>query len=596
MQGLPAVKRAYWSSPARGPTSQGAAVNVHIADAGFALKSFFGSAVRDPAKWLLIFLPIMLAAANSGWLFTGPGWIDAWVYFGYFQHLTIYKSILFPNLYYGSRLPWILPGYVAYHLFEPRIANFVLHFAFYYAAIFSFYSLMKRAVGSRNALLATVLFGSYAPFLSAIGWDYVDGAGVTYFLLALAAAARATETRPRFWLLVAGMAGMAMCYTNMFLFMFVPFVAGIFLFRRLSGLNLSSLWAVVDLCVWFGAGAVLVTVALGAINHFLDGNFWFYSPSIGFYLAMRAQRNPWVVQGWSWLREAYWLGIPAAAAVASVVFAICEMVRRRLKFGDFRTFFVLQFLAVACGMIAWQSIGATGLYLTWYASYIIPSVFLAIGCILAGSEEERATKAWWAVLLCTVGLFLVSLRMANGDSVQVLRRLTGFPVVTALAAAGLLGNVVFQRKWYAVVAAVAGLGYYQIGYSGLDRPSDQYQVEWRHVVDGADAIWPYEQKHPVSFWYNKIEPHGSDFYSINSVYLWGYSYVGTDFPKIEVPSRLVSGATIAMPIESPDWLERANRVLRENHFQGSLMGIRTIGHDAHSFQIGFLKIEALPPS
>jgi hypothetical protein len=557
--------------------------------------TFLSSTVRDPAKWLLLFLPVLLAAANSAWIFTGPGWIDAWVYFGYFQHLATYKAVLFPNLYYGSRLPWILPGALAYHLFTPRTANFVLHFAFYYVAIFSFYSLMKRAVGSRSAVLATVLFGSYAPFLSAIGWDYVDGAGATYFLLALAAAARATETSPRRWLLVAGMAGMAMCYTNMFLFTFMPFVCGIYLFRGLTGLNRSSVRAVINLCVWFGAGAVLVTVVLGAINRLLDGNFWFYSPSIGFFLAMRAQRNPWVVQGWTWLRQAYWLGIPAAAAVACVVFAIRELWRRNLKFGDFRTFFVLQFLAVAGGMIAWQVVGATGLYLTWYASYMIPSVFLAIGCVMAGESENRSTKVWWAVLLGTVALFLLSLRMANGEWVQALRRVTGFPVVTALAAAGLLCSVVFQRKWYAIVAAVAGLGYYQIGYSGFDRPSDQYELEWRHVVDGADAIWPYEQKQRVSFWYDKTALHGSDFYSINSVYLWGYSYVGTDFPKIEVPSRLLAGATVAMPIESRDWLERTNQALRESHFRGSLMGIRSVGHDAHSFQIGILKIEPLPP-
>src|SRR5262249_34743869 len=157
------------------------------------------------------------AAANSAWIFTGPGWIDPWVYFGFFRHLVEYKSVLFPKLYYGSRLAWILPGYVAYHVFSPKVANLVLHFTFYYVAIFSLYALLKRATTSANALLVTVLLGSYSRFLAAIGWDYVDGAGIAYFLLALALVARATEKGPRLWLLTGGAAAMAMCYTNLFL-------------------------------------------------------------------------------------------------------------------------------------------------------------------------------------------------------------------------------------------------------------------------------------------------------------------------------------------------------------------------------------------
>ncbi len=549
-----------------------------------------------PAALLIIALPMLLVAANSIWIFTLPGWIDAWVYFGHFQHPVAYKSTLFPDTYYGSRLPWILPGYLAYHLFEAKTANYVLHFAFYYAATFSLYSLLRRAVGSSNALLGAVLFGTYTHFLSAIGWDYVDGAGDTYFLVALAAAAQATAARRQFWLVVSGMAGLAMCYTNIFLLCFLPIVPGLYLFMMFAGASRKSLRVVLELVFWFGAGAVMITGTLGVINHFLDRHFWFYWPSIRSVVQFHGRTNPWVARGWAWARAAVWLGIPLAASVASIAYLFRDAIRHKLKLQDFRTFFVLQFLVVASGMVVWQIVGSTGLYLPFYASYLIPSMFLAIGCILARSEQERPGPAAWVVILGSSAVLALSLHLANSGFSQLLRSKINLIAATVLAAAGLLCNVLFWRKWYVVVLAVAGLATYQIGFGGFDAPSPRYEAGWRNVVEGARAIWPYEQtKLPVWFWYDASEPHGTEFYSINAVYLWGYSYVGPHFPAVEVPSRLEPGATIVMSAKSAQWVERANEVLRPKHLRGTSEGTYTLGHDSGSFQIGFLKLEGDPP-
>jgi hypothetical protein len=39
------------------------------------------------------------------------------VYLGLFGNLTEFQRDLFPGTYYGSRLAWILPGYLPYALF-----------------------------------------------------------------------------------------------------------------------------------------------------------------------------------------------------------------------------------------------------------------------------------------------------------------------------------------------------------------------------------------------------------------------------------------------------------------------------------------------
>lgn len=362
------------------------------------------------ATVVILLLPFLLVAANSAWIFTGLKHIDAWVSFGYFQHLTAYESTLFPDLYYGSRLPWILPGKLAYRLFAPVTANYVLHFTFYYLATFSVFSLLRRAVGFRNALLGTVLFGTYSHFLLAVGRDYVDGAGITYFLLALATAARATESRRQAWLLVSGMAGLAMCYTNLFLVFFLPFVPGLYVFIMFAGVNRKSLPVLKDVLVWFGAGAVIVSVVLGAISYAVDRNFWFYWPSIHAAKVLTSGPNPWIAHGWAWLRKASWLGIPGAATVASVAY----LFRGTLKLRDFRTFFVLQFLVTAFGMAAWQIIGSTGLYWYFYASYLIPSMFLAIGCLMAEEKQEGPAFAWWMVLAGSIAALVLCAHLADG--------------------------------------------------------------------------------------------------------------------------------------------------------------------------------------
>jgi len=547
---------------------------------------------RGAPALLILLLPVVLLAANSSWIFTGMGWIDAWVSFGYFQHLAAYKSTLFPDLYYGSRLPWILPGNLAYRLFEPKTANYVLHFTFYYLAAFSLYYLLKRAAGRRNALLGAVLFGTYGPFLSAIGRDYVDGAGMTYFLLALAAAARATETRRQLWLMISGIAGLAMCYTNLFLVAFLPFVPGLYLFMTYAGVNRRLLDSLKDVAVWFGAGAVVVSAVLGGINYTLDRHFWFYWPSIHWMLVGRPHPNPWVTHGWGWMHKAGWLGIPAAATLASLAYVVRDAVRRILTLHRLRTFFVLQFLASAAGMMAWQVIGSTGLSLSFYASYLIPPMFLAIGCLLPEEENEGPMAGRkWTVLMGSIAVMVWCLHLADGGLAQMVRAKAGLLTVTGLAAAALLANVLFRRNWLVAAVAVAGLGLYQLDYSGLSEPSAKYEADWQRVVEGAAAVWPYEQQGPVSFWYDATRSHGQELYSMNSVYLWGFTYVGTRFPAVEVPSRLVDGATIVMAADSPLWVERANEVLRAKHLRGTPKGTYTVGHDAGSFQIGFLKLE-----
>lgn len=132
---------------------------------------------------ILLLTPAFLCLVVRDWIFTPIGTIDPYMYLGYFRNFEHYFTF-FGNAYYGTRLPFIIPGYICYKIFPPLMANYVLHLGFYYLALFSLYFILRITVNRRIALLSAVFMGFYPYFLSAVGGDYVDGAGIAYFLYA----------------------------------------------------------------------------------------------------------------------------------------------------------------------------------------------------------------------------------------------------------------------------------------------------------------------------------------------------------------------------------------------------------------------------
>ena len=130
---------------------------------------------------------------------------------------------------------------------------------------------------------------SVNPWLwSATGWDCVDGAGIAYCLLTVALLTWAALRPGRRWALVAaGMALACLVYTNLYwvtMAWLLPagYIALVWVWHRTPPLR-----SFLALCAWFGAGCATVTVALGAVNWFLDGHFFFYAPSV-----TRGSANP----------------------------------------------------------------------------------------------------------------------------------------------------------------------------------------------------------------------------------------------------------------------------------------------------------------
>lgn len=546
----------------------------------------------DPAYLVLGLLPWFVLAATSAWIYNPLSGIDHWIYFGYFLNYPRYVADLFPDRYYGSRLSWILPGYLLHLFLDPKTARYLLHLSFYYTAVLSLYGLLRRAVGSRTALLTSVLFGTHSFFLGAIGWDYVDGAGITYNLLALLCISQAAASiRPRLWLLAGGAAAAAMFYCNAFLVVFVPFLPALFLYQKHQGFSRDTLRGLLRFALWFTSGALLVTVLLGAVNYKVGGGFWFYAPSLRFVEASSSKPNEFFTPGWNWAATAYWLGLPLITALGSIFWLFLGAFRRTFAKRDLRLFFILQFLGCAGIMIAWHIAGGLGLQVSYYASYLLPSAFLAIGCMLTLRFEGWPAWTYWLFLALVAFAFVASLKLAPAGIATQMHQIGWVRVSIGVGLCFALSAFWGNRR-LVLLLILSGLWWYQAALQPSD-PKDAAETLSR-IAESAKLVGEHTHEYPLRFWYDAGEPFGPEFNAINSAYLGRWApeaMVSRNFPAIAPESSLQPGVEGVILSGRDDALQQANRSLNEIHLQARTFGTGRIDRAGVRYQLLFFRVE-----
>src|SRR5579862_9586052 len=63
----------------------------------------------------VLLFPLLVLWRQDNALFTGYGYIDPWIYFGYFRNLVEFKRSLSIGNPHGTHLSWILPGAALHH-------------------------------------------------------------------------------------------------------------------------------------------------------------------------------------------------------------------------------------------------------------------------------------------------------------------------------------------------------------------------------------------------------------------------------------------------------------------------------------------------
>ncbi|MCU1336542.1 MAG: hypothetical protein JWO19_2123 [Bryobacterales bacterium] len=572
-------------------TTAGPSVDTPVSAAGPQFRPIaflWKSSLRiDPYVFVLILLPIFVLWRDSNPIFTPVGKIDPWVYFGFFHNLVSFKRDLFPGTYYGSRLSWLLPGYVLNKLFPPLVANYILHLSVYYTALLALFSLLKTATNRQTALLGTILFGFYPYLWSAVGWDYADGAGIAWFLVTMVLLTRASAAPRRYGTLIAaGAVCAALVYSNLAWSLLCPTLLFYYVIRSRVQRRAAWIRALLEMGIWFGIGIALVTGILCLINHAIDGTYWFYAPSIGYALGTVGKKNPWKNPIAEWMTTARWLIFPVATVLLSLATGIF---RRRAFFTRQNVpsiLFAMQFL-LAAGIMLWvDSTGDPLLQYPYYASYLIPFTFLVIG-----SQALRFPQLTKLGLSLTVVLTLVVLSLswwvpADSYWARLPSPLWPFGIALLLVSAGtvLVGRV----TGLVMVLAATGVLY---SYILIGRqPANAARGSFIRIARGVHEIETIRQGRPVRFWFDAKEIYGPEFHSLNSTYLWGYTMLSSTFPALPKNVTLPSGTLLAVPSARVDAVEEVVKSYKSDGNILSLVSQVPIEAEGGRYSLSFLEV------
>ncbi len=229
---------------------------------------------------------VLLAAFGAVllWLAFGPfgiyspiGTLDPWFYTGYFTNFD-YLLLHHGVTYYVSRLPWIIPGRMAFSIASPEFATLLLCAAIATASGLSLYWVVRWYYGHSPALIAALALITNTYFMSAVCWQYPDGAAIAYAMVGLAFYLR-PQGNPR----RNGFLGAAALTLSGFTHMAVaPAVLGLLMIPLLRWRHSPKELLRQGLCALAGVG--LTTLLLMAVSKNVLGDARIFKPQFDMWI------------------------------------------------------------------------------------------------------------------------------------------------------------------------------------------------------------------------------------------------------------------------------------------------------------------------
>jgi hypothetical protein len=587
----------------------------------------------------VLLLPIIVLWRQDNALFTGYGYIDPWIYFGYFRNLVEFKRNLFVGDAHGAHLSWILPGAVLHHMFPPVTATYLLHLGVQTLATVSLFLTLKWLAGPRRAFVTAMVFSANPWLWAATGWDYVDGIAIAYCLLTMALLTWAARIPARRWtLIVAGMALAALLDTGAGWLALAPILP-------LYYAGLLWIWhrtpfprSLVVLFIWFGAGCFSMAVVFTAGNRFLDGFHlpagWFERPRfwmviiaaavlvavlflirrqirraisgraplpliiicglawIAFALITRGENSPW--QGlWTDNVPTPWLLFPLVAAAMALVILYSE--RRNWRNGfSVSALLSLQLFCVLAWMTYAQLRGRPELGGFYSANKLLPFSFLVIGARLWPEVEKVRLLDY--VIFCSVAA--VSLSYAwLGEGMTLV---AGLPFAPWVGVGALLIPLFWLRFPEYLICSLGGFFVLTaVGagarYGGLDAHAFRDQLQTLSIA--RQRIEMVRQGRPVRFWYDDHDLARPDAVALSSTYdgeesLLSHSFSAAPCNKALSPSTVVAAITTDLSYGPNFFASALSGCAGGRGPRATLIEIDSFHHGPSGYMISLMRIEA----
>jgi hypothetical protein len=388
-----------------------------------------------------------------------------------------------------------------------------------------------------------LLLSASADFLLAAGWDYVDGPGIAYGLLCveeLGASAAASSRRTAILRSVfAGMAYAAAVHVQVYLLVFAPVLAAVFLGRT----GKRGLFLVLPILAGFAA----LTGGLGLINVALGGSFLFFTPSVstGTHLL---KADPFYRDPWHWVAGAWWLVVPCALGVASLLFLIQMATRitsndgsRAKRIARMADASSLPLLLLIC--IGLTAVHFPSLQYPFYASYLLVFTSLSTAALIGRRLDTWSTTEFVGLAAaCATLAILVGAEIPSHLPTAIAVTYTSFrdlpkasPAVFAAMLAGgiVLGGIIKHRLASTLVVAVT-TGIVLIHLGDVRIPERVGGTVSRSIYLDIDhttrELGRLSREQSLWFWYSYKPDDDYHYTSICSTYLWAMTLLGRALP------------------------------------------------------------------
>jgi hypothetical protein len=386
--------------------------------------------------------PFTLLIWNHDWFFTPVGYIDPWTYLGFFDFYA--NPHYLPHLYKLARLPWILSGWLIFHLFSPLAAAYILHGAFLALAVGAMFATAWLALDDLLVAFATALIlGFLTSFHGSGGWEYHNTGAGTFYLVSTALlqwAIAAPRWRGR--AMAAWGAAFALTIHSNITFINLLPVLVIHYCASIGYAEGRARGATTYLLPFFyaAAAAIGITALLSAINVAVGRGPWFFLPLLEITLRYvsnaKFQAAWWLPWSAGWLKPPFaYLAVPAATAIAgAIVLAFertCSSARRlvALLFISEQVFLVLLW-------VLWQTLGQTALSPDYFAFPLIPPSVLAIaGILFLGTPRPQGMPR---LPIALIGGAFLSVALALINEGAIVRQLPGMAYTWLLVPTGLI--------------------------------------------------------------------------------------------------------------------------------------------------------------
>jgi hypothetical protein len=541
-------------------------------------------------------------------LYNPSGSIDPWLYTALFTNFG-FTYHHFADTYYASRLPWVVPNLLVHDVFPWRVAYFVVHGAFFLGGGVALFVLVRRFLGRLPAFVAyAALLGSQL-FYSAETWDYVDGAVITYFLVAFACGITEARGRRRAAaLFAAGFFLAAAVATN--IFVSVLALGFPLLYAAVNPLRGHARRLRADGLAFVSGSAVLVLA--GCIFSRANGEgWWFLGPQIRAAETLSAAPYRAATYGWV-VREPRLIAPLLVLVMGGLVLPLLPR-RDRQQRSRFRfavacyayLLFSLAFLTVI------ELTGGAVLEYSYYESLMFPAMALGLASVVfAAAAVVHGIAARSRLLLVAVGAALTPILIVYLHDTTGLIGPTGTWIslgvgaVMVVCVLGALGRRWSARARAASAIVAVGLLVFGVNFSIASSP-DVFDDAASNPENGAVYNVGMQlitfmrtrgfQRETPYFWYSTND--GPELRELQSLYYFSYTYLGLNMPKIDADflmrERLYRPRTIVLLCRRLD-CRGGPRALQEHRYGLREVGRRRLTSGALSVWVRVFRVTRAP--